>query len=586
MDPQRWNRVQALYLKALATSADNRDAFLHEACGADEDLRGEVIRILSLDEQVPPGFMCAPQFLEGDQATAQVAAQRMIGSRIGDFLPESVLGRGGMGTVLVARQTPPGRQVALKLMNACLLNGRSARRFEQEARILAQLHHPNIAQLYASGINTDGVPYFAMELIPDAQPITAFIQDAKLGQRERLELFLQLCDAVHHGHQHGIIHRDLKPGNVLVDADGHVKVIDFGVSRCMDPDANLSTMHTHMGELIGTLQYMSPEQLNGESLGFDIRSDVYSLGVLLYEILTHKVPYDVSRLTLHAATRAIVEQVPVPPRTVDLRIPQDLDTIVLKSLAKNASARYQSAAHLADDIRRFFRGEPIAARPTSVMERLARRLAKHPVLTTAVITAAIVIVGQSAYHSGINKAQSQPAKVGVSSDRSSVQVTSFANDVIHTKRFPNANSIRSEELVVCPDQLGGGSILVLALHDTGDPTYPDGVYGFDLSATHRTPWKGVVDPNDVPTEAPDQDYFSESFSPSILLIEDIFPEVPGKEVVAQHIFGAYSQTTICVYGLADGAVLYQFWHDGQALMPFSPSQFRAARSGRGLSAVA
>jgi tetratricopeptide (TPR) repeat protein/tRNA A-37 threonylcarbamoyl transferase component Bud32 len=287
---------------------------------------------------------------------------------IGKYHVKRELASGGMGTVYEATQESPRRVVAVKVLKHGIASRSAMRRFEYEAQILARLRHPGIAQIYEAGIHDDGrgvVPYFAMEYIPNARPITTYATERKLGTRERLYLFATVCDAVYHGHQKGIIHRDLKPGNILVDSQGGVKVIDFGVARGTDSDLVVTTLQTDIGQLVGTVQYMSPEQCHADPHDIDTRSDVYALGVVLYELLCARPPYDISRASVYEATRIICEQPPAKPSTTNKTLRGELETVVLKALEKERERRYQSAADLAADIRRYLVGEAIAARRPS-----------------------------------------------------------------------------------------------------------------------------------------------------------------------------------------------------------------------------
>ncbi|MHC4695580.1 MAG: serine/threonine protein kinase, partial [Planctomycetota bacterium] len=232
--------------------------------------------------------------------TAKVGSEphaARVPERIGQFHIKNVIASGGMGKVYEAIQEHPRRTVAVKVMKQGIASRSALRRFEFESQLLARLRHPGIAQVFEAGTHDDGtgaVPYFAMEYIPNARSITAFAKDKKLGTRDRLRLFARVCDAVHHGHQKGIIHRDLKPGNILVDSNGDPKIIDFGVARGTDSDMAVTTLQTDVGQLIGTLQYMSPEQCAADPHDIDTRSDVYALGVVLYELLCDRVPYTVT----------------------------------------------------------------------------------------------------------------------------------------------------------------------------------------------------------------------------------------------------------------------------------------------------
>jgi tetratricopeptide (TPR) repeat protein len=300
-----------------------------------------------------------------------------------------------MGTVYEATQEQPHRTVAVKLMKAGFASRSARRRFEYESQFLGRLRHPNIAQVFDAGTHRDGdtaVAYFAMEYIPDAQPITTYARAKELGTRERLRLFLQVCHATHHGHQKGIIHRDLKPGNILVDADGHVKIIDFGVARATDADVAVPTLQTDVGQLVGALQYMSPEQCKADPNDIDTRSDVYALGVVLYQLLCDQVPYDVAKMPIYEATHIIRERAPARLSSHLRTLKGDIETIVFKALEKDRDRRYQSALDLGQDIERYLRSEPIIARPPSAVYhfRVFARRHKGMVAATAALFAVLV----------------------------------------------------------------------------------------------------------------------------------------------------------------------------------------------------
>jgi len=231
-----------------------------------------------------------------------------------------------------------------------------------------------------------------MEYIPSAKPITKYTQERNLSTRERLELFTKVCDAVHHGHQKGIIHRDLKPSNILVDSHGQPRIIDFGVARSTDSDMAVTTLQTDIGQLVGTLQYMSPEQCDADPHDIDTRSDVYALGVVFYELLCGKVPYDVTRVAMHEATRVIREQQPTKLSTLDKTLRGDVETIALKALEKDRDRRYQSAIELGQDIWRYLAGEAITARPPSVGYQLHIFARRNKGLFSAIAVAFVVML--------------------------------------------------------------------------------------------------------------------------------------------------------------------------------------------------
>ncbi|MHC4650064.1 MAG: serine/threonine protein kinase [Planctomycetota bacterium] len=319
--------------------------------------------------------------------------------RIGHYHVKRTIGTGGMGTVYEAVQEHPRRTVALKVMKPGIASRSALHRFEYEAQILARLRHPNIAQVYEAGTHDAGegpVPYFVMEYIPNARSVTDFATGRKLGTRQRLELFAKVCDAINHGHQRGIIHRDLKPGNILVDAQGEPKIIDFGVARTTDSDLAVTTLQTGVGQLLGTLQYMSPEQVEADPQAIDARSDVYSLGVVLYELLADRLPYNVSRAAVLEAARIIKEEPPTRLSTADTRLRGDLETVVLTALNKEPGRRYQTADELGRDITRYLADEPILARRPTISYILRSRgralLQRHPIgsMVAVIILAAVL----------------------------------------------------------------------------------------------------------------------------------------------------------------------------------------------------
>ncbi len=334
---------------------------------------------------------------ELDETTAPRASVGGFPHKIGAYTIKRPIGSGGMGVVYEAVQENPRRAVAVKVMKQGVTSPSALRRFEYEAQILGRLTHPCIAQIYEAGTHEEpsgAVPFFAMEYIPSAKPITVYAEEKKLGLRKVLELFAQVCDGVHHGHQKGIVHRDLKPGNILMDPEGRPKIIDFGVARATDSDMAMPTLQTNVGQLVGTLQYMSPEQCEADPHNVDIRSDVYSLGLVLYHLLCGKLPYDVSGVPLTEAARRIQEQPLDAPALADSSLPPDVRTIVRKAMEKDRERRYQSAFGLAQDIRRYLGGEAIVARPPSIGYQLTLLARRHkPLIASAAAILVVLVVG-------------------------------------------------------------------------------------------------------------------------------------------------------------------------------------------------
>lgn len=338
----------------------------------------------------------AHEFVAGSLPVgAEPAAGVVAGFRI-----ERLLGEGGMGAVYLARQSNPDREVALKLLRPGYASRELLRRFELEAQLLGRLQHPGIAQVFQAGTfesSRGPQPYFAMELVR-GEPLDAYAAKHGLSVRDRLELAARIGDAVHHAHQRGIVHRDLKPSNVLVTADGQPKILDFGVARVTDADVQTATIHTDVGQLIGTVPYMSPEQIAGDPANIDVRTDVYALGVVLYELLVGRLPHDLRQRLIHEAARIISEDDPLPLSSLDRSLRGDIETIVLKALEKTKDRRYQSAIEFSEDIRRYLRNEPIVARPATAMYQLSKFARRNKVLVAGagcVVLSLIAGVGVS-----------------------------------------------------------------------------------------------------------------------------------------------------------------------------------------------
>ena len=317
------------------------------------------------------------------------------GQKIGPCTLRRMIGRGGMGAVYEAIQENPRRTVAVKLMRRGITSKTALRRFEFESQILARLRHPGIAQVYEAGTHQeDGedTPFFVMEYIPGALSITDYARKQALSVRDRMKLFLQVCDAVQHGHLKGIVHRDLKPGNILIASNGKPKIIDFGVARSTDSDLALTTLQTDIGQILGTVQYMSPEQCEADPNDIDTRSDVYALGVILHELLTGQLPYDLSTAQLHEAIRIVREQTPTRLSSIDRRLKGDLEVITHKALEKERRRRYQTATALSEDIGHWLDDEPIHAKAPGAMDTLVRFARRHTATAAAIGVVFLILV--------------------------------------------------------------------------------------------------------------------------------------------------------------------------------------------------
>ncbi len=396
MTPDRYERIQKIFNEARSLPDANRTGFLDSACGSDDELRSEVESLLGYDES-DPSFLNEPALGSGfrvDSTSATASPPSSEGhphpTQIGHFRIKRVIGEGGMGIVYLAEQSNPNREVALKVLKAHIGTPSVTRRFELESELLARLQHPGIARIFETGTaNLQGtpVPYFAMEHIA-GQRLDQFVSKTKPTICEKLDLIVRICSAIQHAHQKGIVHRDLKPANILVDDDRQPHILDFGVARLADTELNV-TLNTNTGQLIGTLPYMSPEQVVGDPHDIDTRTDIYAVGVIAYEMLTGQLPLDVRKTALLEAARMIRELDPPSLAFSDKQLAGDVDAIITKALEKDRDRRYGSAKDLADDIQRYLSDEPVTARPVTTTYQL-RKFAKRN--RGAVIAAALLLV--------------------------------------------------------------------------------------------------------------------------------------------------------------------------------------------------
>jgi serine/threonine protein kinase len=416
--------LEAIFFAALEKgAAPQRAAYLDEACAGDPDLRQRVERMLAAQAQAG-SFLEQPALSPVLTADEQPVSERP-GAVVGPYKLMEQIGEGGMGLVFVAEQQHPvRRKVALKVIKPGMDTRQVIARFEAERQALALMDHPHIARVLDGGETAGGRPYFVMELVKGV-PITAYCDENQMPVRARLELFVHVCQAVQHAHQKGIIHRDLKPSNVLVlsqDGTPVVKVIDFGVAKALGQQLTDKTIYTQFAQLIGTPLYMAPEQAGESGLDVDTRSDIYALGVLLYELLTGTTPFDKERLkqaNYDEMRRIIREEEPPKPSTRISTVGQlattisaqrssdprrlsqlcrgELDWIVMKALEKDRGRRYETANGFAADVQRYLAGEPVLAAPASQWYRLRKFVRRHrgPVAAAGLVLLTLVggIVG-------------------------------------------------------------------------------------------------------------------------------------------------------------------------------------------------
>jgi eukaryotic-like serine/threonine-protein kinase len=452
MNPERWQRVDALFRTAIDHPADERDAYLTRVCDGDEDLRREVLSLLERDT--------AEDFIRDPIANAALAftaktKDDLTGERIGPYCVKRMIGRGGMGDVYEAERDDEHfrHQVAIKIIKRGMDTDFVRDRFLLERQILATLDHPHIARLFDGGAAPDGSPYFVMEFVA-GEPITAYCHRHQLSVNEKLKLFRKVCSAVQHAHQRLVVHRDLKPSNILISEDGQPKLLDFGIAKLLSPEANHDSTRTETAMRMMTPEYASPEQARGEAVA--TTTDVYSLGVVLYELLTDRRPHEFRTFAPAEIERAICETaIEEPSKAVGgmtgaptrlaRQLAGDLDNITMMAMRKEPERRYQSVEQFSEDIRRHLEGMPVAARKDTFGYRAGKFVRRHKTGVAILSLLAILAVAMAVQSVRIARERdraNQEAATAQAVTKSLAAVFEFADP-----GWARSNTITAKELL-------------------------------------------------------------------------------------------------------------------------------------------
>ena len=357
MNPAQRDQAQRLFEEAIRGGTPDPAIWVATQT-VDSQVLAEVKRLLTEHSAHPTHAENLPT-----EAPSRLA-DAFLNQILGEYRIEKLIGSGGMGRVYLARSTTDAnREVAMKVLGRAVTSQIALQRFAREAEVMKKLDHPAIASFYASGMYDDGegsVPWFAMEYIANAQELAIWCDRTNLGLRERLSIVAEISDAIGHAHRMGIVHRDLKPANILVAVNGSPKVIDFGVARCLGIDSEMTSVQTQTGQLVGTMQYMSPEQFAGDPRKIDQRADVYALGVILFELISGTYPHDVRALSVHEAARIVCDVDAPDVRSTTSEVDEELSRIVANCLRRERSERFADARELGQALRDWLRGEPIS----------------------------------------------------------------------------------------------------------------------------------------------------------------------------------------------------------------------------------
>jgi hypothetical protein len=485
MSDVRWERIKDLLHRAMQLNPDQRVRFLDETCPSSDPCRAEVDSLLAADEDARSSFLQSAGPMSGFELALELEGALEPGELFeGRFRLIERLGEGGMGQVWLAEQiVPVRRQVALKLIKAGMYDQSVLQRFRSERQSLAMMDHPTIAKVFEAGATAQGQPYFVMEYVP-GEPITQYCDHRRLGIRARLELMIQACEGVQHAHQKAIVHRDLKPANILVvELDGKAvpRIIDFGLARPITRQPTGENDFTLLGQFVGTPGYMSPEQVDPNVKDIDTRTDVYSLGVVLYVLLCGRRPFDADtgrRPPLDELLRKLREEDPPPPSAsvagaADLKaaaacargvepkqlaqsLRGDLDSITTKALERSRARRYDTASELAADLKRYLTDEPVIARPAGAAYRLRKYARRHRV-AVGIAAGLMLLLGAFSILEGfeLHRTEQERDRANLERDRASrerdraTRITDFMTNMFRVSDPSEArgNSVTAREIL-------------------------------------------------------------------------------------------------------------------------------------------